>query len=64
MTLRSFTLAMAAIVLASCTGSGATGPATQPLGEAPTAKTSVLEAGATALQRDAPPDALDIYLVG
>ena len=55
---------MVAIVLASCTGSGATGPATQPLGEAPTAKTSVLEAGATALQRDAPPDALDIYLVG
>ena len=64
MTLRSFALAIAAIVLASCTGSGATGPASQPAGEAPTAKTSVLEAGATALQRDAPPDALDIYLVG
>ena len=55
---------MAAIVLASCTGSGATGPASQPAGEAPTAKTSMLEAGATVLQRDAPPDALDIYLVG
>ena len=64
MTLRSFILAMAAIVLAACIGSGATGPASQPAGEAPTAKTSVLEAGATALQRDAPPDALDIYLVG
>jgi Protein of unknown function (DUF1264) len=63
-TFRSLTSSIVALTLASCAGSGATGPASQPPGEAPTAKTSVLEAGATALQRDAPPDALDIYLVG
>ncbi len=64
MTLRSFMLPIAAIVLASCAGSGETGPAARPAGEPQTTKTGVLEAGATALQRDAPPDALDIYLVG
>ena len=51
-------------VLAACTGAGETGPAVQPAGQPQTSKTSVLEAGAMALQRDAPPEALDIYLVG
>ena len=36
----------------------------RPAGEPQTTKTGVLEAGATALQRDDAPDALDIYLVG
>ena len=55
---------LAAFALAACAGSGATGPAARPAGEPQTTKTGVLEAGATALQRDAAPDALDIYLVG
>ena len=52
------------VVLTACTGSGETGPAAQPAGQPQTATTTVLEAGAVALQRDAPPDALDIYLIG
>ena len=55
---------MPACVLASCVGSGDTKPAAQPAGQPQTAKTSVLEAGAAALQRDVPAAALDIYLVG
>src|SRR5690606_21085663 len=56
--------AAALIALASCTGSGRTGPSVAPSGTAETTKTSLLEAGATVLQRDAPPDAMNIYLVG
>jgi Protein of unknown function (DUF1264) len=52
------------VILAGCIGSGETGPAAQPAGQPQTATTTVLEAGAVALQRDAPPDALDIYLIG
>jgi len=51
-------------LLVGCTGSGARAPAVAPAGQAEGAKLRVLEAGAAALQRDAPPDALDIYLVG
>jgi hypothetical protein len=40
------------------------GPGVVPPGEAESAKTRVLEAGATALQTDAPPDALDVYVMG
>lgn len=57
-------LAMLPLLLAGCTGSGATGPATRAPGAPESARTDVLEAGATALQRDAPTDGLDIYLVG
>jgi hypothetical protein len=47
-----------------CTGGGPTGPAVSPTGRPESIKTDILEAGATALQRDAAPDGLDIYLVG
>jgi hypothetical protein len=50
------------LTLAACSGS--TGPSVAPPGQPESTKTKVLEAGAVALQRDAPPDALDIYLVG
>ena len=50
--------------LAACTGTGESGPTTAPAGEAKSGQTRVLEAGAVAMQRDAPPDALDVYLVG
>jgi Protein of unknown function (DUF1264) len=52
------------LALAGCTGSGASGPAVDVAGQPESARTSVLEMGATAMQRDAPTDALDIYLVG
>jgi len=55
---------LAGLALAGCTGSGATGPAVEAPGRPESARTNVLEMGATALQRDAPTDALDIYLVG
>ena len=51
-------------MLAGCTGSGATDPPVQVPGRPETATTDVLEMGATLMQRDAPTDALDIYLVG
>lgn len=51
-------------LLAGCTGSGPTEPAVDPVGRDESLKTNVLEAGANALQRDAGPDALNIYLVG
>lgn len=37
---------------------------TTPPGDPKTSKTRVLESGAQALQTDAPPDALDVYMVG
>jgi Protein of unknown function (DUF1264) len=55
---------MTGLALAGCTGSGATGPMVEAPGRAESARTNVLEMGATAMQRDAPTDALDIYLVG
>jgi Protein of unknown function (DUF1264) len=55
---------LAVLVLAGCTGSGAIGPAVDATGQPESARTSVLEIGATTMQRDAPTDALDIYLVG
>jgi len=57
------TLSLAVLLgLAAC--GGAADPAARPPGAAETAKTTALEAGATALQRDAPADALNVYLVG
>lgn len=52
------------IALAACTGSGSSEPAADPPGASESAKTNVLEAGATLLQEDAPTSGLDIYLVG
>lgn len=57
------TLCLTAMLgLTSC--GGAADPAARPPGAAESAKTTALEAGATALQRDAPADALNVYLVG
>lgn len=53
-----------ALALAACTGSGETGPAIGVPGSSESAKTDFLEAGATALQTNAPTEGLDIYLVG
>lgn len=48
-----------------CAGCGANRePKTAPAGSETSTKTDVLKAGAKALQKDTPPDALDIYLVG
>lgn len=59
----SGTLSIAVLLgLAAC--GGAADPAARPPGAGETAKTTALEAGATALQRDAPADALNVYLVG
>ena len=55
---------LSGLALAGCTGAGTTGPAVEVPGRPQSAETSVLEMGATAMQRDAPTDALDIYLVG
>jgi hypothetical protein len=55
---------LAGLGLAGCTGSGATGPAVDAAGRPETTKTNVLETGANLMQRDAPTDALDVYLVG
>jgi hypothetical protein len=52
-----------ALLLGGC-GDDATGPAADAAGQPQTTQSRVLEAGATALQSDAPPDSLDIYLVG
>jgi hypothetical protein len=60
---RAFAIAMLT-VMNGCTGSGATGPAISAPGAPESAKTTVLEAGAAVLQRDAPTHALDIYIVG
>jgi hypothetical protein len=52
------------VALAACTGAGATGPAVEVPGQPESVRTGVLETGASAMQRDAPTDALEIYLVG
>jgi hypothetical protein len=49
-------------LLAAC--SGTSEPTGKPAGQPMSAGTAALAAGATALQPDAPPDAMDIYLVG
>ena len=53
-----------ALLLAGCTGSGAREPAREAAGQPESARTTALEMGASALQRDAPPSQLDVYLVG
>jgi hypothetical protein len=51
-------------MLAGCTGSGATGPTVEVPGRPESPKTTALETGASVMQRDAPTDALEVYLVG
>src|SRR5690606_7621159 len=55
---------VAALVLAGCTGSGATGPDVEVPGRPESGTTRALETGAAIMQRDAPTDALEVYLVG
>ena len=55
---------LSGLALAACTGAGATDPAVEVAGRPESTRTSVLEMGAAAMQRDAPTDALEIYLVG
>lgn len=50
------------VLLAACGPSK--GPETRPPGAEESGKTNVLEAGAVALQRDAPPDQMNVYLSG
>ncbi|MDQ2695506.1 MAG: OBAP family protein [Pseudomonadota bacterium] len=54
----------AAVLATGCTGFGSTAPSVTPAGRPESPRTTLLEAGATVLQRDAPPDGLNIYLVG
>ncbi|MBN6151014.1 OBAP family protein [Xanthomonas sp. AmX2] len=55
---------LALLLLAACSGRDADAPSLQPPGAAETPKTQVLEAGAKALQGNAPVGTFDIYLVG
>jgi hypothetical protein len=55
---------LSGLALAACTGAGATYPAVEAAGRPESTRTSVLETGAAAMQRDAPTDTLEIYLVG
>lgn len=62
---RNFLAGIGVITLgAACTGSGRVQPAVDVKGQPESTKTNVLEAGALALQRDTPPDKLNIYLIG
>lgn len=58
-------LALLTLVIASITiGCDGRERSTDPLGKEKTTKTEVLEAGAALLQKNAPLDAMDVYLVG
>lgn len=61
---RGASAALCVVVLNGCTGMAETGPAADVPGQPESTKTNVLEAGASALQTDAPTDQLNIYLVG
>jgi Protein of unknown function (DUF1264) len=52
------------LALTGCTGSGATDPAVDVPGRPESTRTTALETGARVMQRDAPTDALEVYLVG
>lgn len=58
-------ISLAAAMLSSgCTEAEKIEPNAEPPGRTTSARTAALEAGAMALQRDAPADALNVYLVG
>ena len=50
--------------LAGCTGAGEVVPSVQAAGRPESSNTRLLATGSTLLQRDVPPGALNIYLVG
>ena len=54
----------AALLLSSAAAAQEAGPPLTPPGEPESTMTRALEAGSTLLQRDAPPDQLDVYIVG
>jgi hypothetical protein len=56
--------ALASLLVVGNAHGQAVEPQVQPPGEPESTGTRVLEAGSTGLQRDAPPDALDVYLDG
>ena len=58
-----FTLLVIALIALSGCGKKE-GPDIAPAGEATASKTDVLKAGAAAIQRHAPVDAMNVYLVG
>lgn len=60
---RSIVLVAAALLALSACGKKE-GPDTTPAGDATSTKTDVLKAGAAAIQRHAPVDAMNVYLVG
>jgi hypothetical protein len=57
-------LLLAAALLAACTGNGPSTPPVSPQGQAPTAKTQALKAGAAMLQDNGPLAKMVVYLVG
>jgi hypothetical protein len=61
---RRSALALASLLAAGSAHGQSAEPQVQPPGQPESTRTRVLEAGSTALQRDAPPDALDVYLDG
>jgi hypothetical protein len=54
----------AALLLSTAAAAQEAGPPLTPPGEPESTMTRALEAGSTLLQRDAPPDQLDVYIVG
>jgi hypothetical protein len=54
----------AALLLSTAAAAQEAGPPLTPPGETESTMTRALEAGSTLLQRDAPPDQLDVYIVG
>lgn len=57
-------LAALAVLLSACTGGAPAPPPVAPPGASESPSTNVLEAGAVALQGDAPLDRMDVHLVG
>jgi hypothetical protein len=62
--MRALCVPCIAFALSGCAGRVADRPDTAPAGTSVQPATAALAAGAAVLQADAPPDALDIYLVG
>lgn len=60
----SAALAVLPLVATACVGAGNVGPAVRPAGAPESARTSALATAASAVQRDAPTENLDVYLVG
>lgn len=61
---RPLACSLLALTIAGCTGSEESDPEAAPPGREQSATTTALEAGATVMQRDAPTDAMNVYLSG